>query len=175
MCTKLLTIAYCWAFSTIFLLFPFPVLDNVCIAYLRFKGGRYLQGFRDSESQVQVAKGWKWSEVAQSCPTLCDPIDCSLPGSSVHGIFQAIVLEWISISFSRGSSQPTAQTRVSRIVDRRFYHLSHSQLLVLFFIWLYRASPSSAARNIINLISVLTIWRCPCVELFLMLLEEVVC
>ena len=41
------------------------------------------------------------SEVAQSCPTLCDPMDCSLPGSSVHGIFQAIVLEWIAISFSK--------------------------------------------------------------------------
>ena len=39
-------------------------------------------------------------EVAQSCPTLCDPIDCSLPGSSVHGIFQAIVLEWGAIAFS---------------------------------------------------------------------------
>ena len=39
-------------------------------------------------------------EVAQSCPTLCDPTDCSLPGSSIHGIFQAIVLEWIAISFS---------------------------------------------------------------------------
>ena len=59
-------------------------------------------------------------EVAQSCPTLCDPMDCSLPGSSVHGIFQAIVLEWIAISFSNGSSQPRDRTRVSRIVDRRF-------------------------------------------------------
>ena len=39
---------------------------------------------------------------AQSCPTLCDPIDCSLPGSSVCGIFQATVLEWIAIFFSRG-------------------------------------------------------------------------
>ena len=58
------------------------------------------------------------SEVAQSCPTLCDPTDCSLPGSSVHGIFQAIVLEWIAISFSRGSSQPGDWIRVSRIVDR---------------------------------------------------------
>ena len=58
------------------------------------------------------------SEVAQSCPTLCDPVDCSLPGSSVHGIFQAIVLEWIAISFSRGSSQPRDQTQVSHIVDR---------------------------------------------------------
>ena len=46
------------------------------------------------------------SEVAQSCPTLCDPMCCSLPGSSVCGIFQARVLEWVAISFSRGSSQP---------------------------------------------------------------------
>ena len=62
----------------------------------------------------------KWSEVAQSRPTLCDPMDCSLPGSSVHRIFQAIVLEWIATFFSRGSSQPRDRTRVSRIVDRRF-------------------------------------------------------
>ena len=40
------------------------------------------------------------SEVAQSCPTLCDPMDCSLPGSLIHGIFQARVLEWVAISFS---------------------------------------------------------------------------
>ena len=48
----------------------------------------------------------KWSEVAQSCPTLCDPMDSSLPGSAIHGIFQARILEWAAISFSRGSSQP---------------------------------------------------------------------
>ena len=60
---------------------------------------------------------WK---VAQSCLTLCDPIDCSLPGSSIHGIFQARVLEWGAISFSRGSSRPRGWTRVSRIVGRRF-------------------------------------------------------
>ena len=46
------------------------------------------------------------SEVAQLFPTLCDPVDCSPPCSSVHGIFQARVLEWVAISFSRGSSQP---------------------------------------------------------------------
>ena len=40
------------------------------------------------------------NEVAQSCPTLHDPMDCSLPGSSVHGIFQARVLEWVAIAFS---------------------------------------------------------------------------
>ena len=46
------------------------------------------------------------SEVTQSCPTLCDPVDSSPPGSSVHGILQARILEWVAISFSRGSSQP---------------------------------------------------------------------
>ena len=60
------------------------------------------------------------SEVAQSCLTLWDPLHCSLPGSFVHGLFQTIVLEWIAISFSRGSSQPRTRTRVSRIVDRCF-------------------------------------------------------
>ena len=61
----------------------------------------------------------KWSEVAQSCPTLCDPMDYSLPDSPVHGIFQARILEWVAISFSR-SSQPRDWTPVSRIVGRRF-------------------------------------------------------
>ena len=70
------------------------------------------------------------SEVAQTCPTLCDPMDCSLPGSSVHGIFQAIVLEWIAISFSRGSSQPRDWTPVSRIVDRRFTVWATRRVLV---------------------------------------------
>ena len=65
-------------------------------------------------------KTWSESKVAQSCPTLCDPVDCTLPGSSVHGIFQTIVLEWIAISFSRGSSQTRDWTRVSLIVDRHF-------------------------------------------------------
>ena len=64
---------------------------------------------------------WVWvSEVNQSCPTLSDPMDCSPPGSSVHGILQARILEWVAISFSRGSSQPRDWTQVSRIVDRRF-------------------------------------------------------
>jgi len=60
------------------------------------------------------------SEVAQLCHTLCDPMDCSLSGSSVHGILHARNLEWIAISFSRRSSPPRDRTRVSRVVDRRF-------------------------------------------------------
>ena len=58
--------------------------------------------------------------VTQSCPTLCDPMDCSLPGSSVHEIFQARILEWVAISFSRGSSQPRDWTQVSCTADRFF-------------------------------------------------------
>ena len=54
----------------------------------------------------------KGSEVAQSCPTLCDPMDCSLPGSSAHGIFQARVQEWVAISFSRRSSWSRDRTCV---------------------------------------------------------------
>ena len=53
---------------------------------------------------ILIAESESESEVAQSCPTLCDPMDCNLSGSSVHRIFQAIVLEWIAISFSSGSS-----------------------------------------------------------------------
>ena len=66
---------------------------------------------------------------AQSCPTLCNPMDCSPPGSPVHGIFQARILEWVAISFSRGSFQPRDWTCSSCVScnDRQIlYHLSPS-------------------------------------------------
>ena len=65
----------------------------------------------DSESE---------SEVTQLCPTLWDPMVCSLPASSIHGISQARILEWVAISFSRRSSQPGDWTWVSCIVGRGF-------------------------------------------------------
>ena len=58
--------------------------------------------------------------VPQSCPTLCDPMDCSLAGSSVHGILQARILNWIAMPSWRGSSKPRDQTQVSRIASRFF-------------------------------------------------------
>ena len=76
--------------------------------------------------QIQVKSG-----VAQSCPTLCDPMDCSLSGSSIHGIFQARVLEWIAISFSRGSSWPRNRTQVSRIAGRRFTFWATREALII--------------------------------------------
>ena len=75
---------------------------------------------RSDTNQFHTCCIGKWSEVAQSCPTLCDPMGCSLPCSSIHGIFQARVLEWVAICFYRGSSQPRDRTWISRIVGRRF-------------------------------------------------------
>ena len=70
--------------------------------------------FVDQELHVEVKL------VTQLCLTPCNPIDCSLSGSSVHGILQAIILEWVAISFSRGSSRPRDQTWVSSTVGRFF-------------------------------------------------------
>ena len=58
--------------------------------------------------------------VAQSCLTVYDPMDCSPPGSSVHGILQARILEWVAMPFSRGSSQPRDRTQVSCIAGGFF-------------------------------------------------------
>ena len=74
--------------------------------------------FLKNENQKEIYLSL--SEVAQSCPTLCDPVDCILPGSFPDGILQARILEWVAISFSRGSSQPRDQTGVSRIAGRCF-------------------------------------------------------
>ena len=83
----------------------------------------------------------KQSEFDQLCPTLCDPMDCSLPGFSVYGIFQARVLEWVAISFSKGSSRPRDWIRVSGIAGRCFtlwaialyVHLRRFSCLTLLF------------------------------------------
>ena len=62
----------------------------------------------------------QFSLITHSCLTLCDPMDCSLPGSSVYGILQARILEWVAISFFRGSSRPRDRTQVSCIAGRCF-------------------------------------------------------
>jgi len=72
------------------------------------------------EEMTNLESNVKWNEVAQSCPTLCDPMDCSLPSSVVHRIFQARILQWVAISFSRESSQPRDWTQVSCIAGKCF-------------------------------------------------------
>ena len=70
--------------------------------------------------------------VTQSCLTLCNPMDCSLPGSSVHGILQAGILEWVAMPSARGSSQPrdahfSCVSQVSCIDKLVLYHWCHLQ------------------------------------------------
>ena len=61
---------------------------------------------------------WKWKSLSRVW--LCDPMDCSPPGFSVHGILQAWILEWVAVHFSRRSSQPRDRTQVSHIAGRFF-------------------------------------------------------
>ena len=101
-----------------------PLDTAVCLICIPV-GTNWMRGMSCVRTVHKVLVEVKWSEVTQSCLTLCDPVDCSPQGSSVHGIFQAIVLEWIAISFSSGSSQPRDGTHVSHIVGRCFYCMSH--------------------------------------------------
>ena len=76
-------------------------------------------------SSLKALHACLFAKSLQLCPTLCNPMDCSLPGSSVHGILQVRLLEWVAISSSRGSSQPRDPTHifyVSLIGGRPLYH-----------------------------------------------------
>ena len=84
------------------------------------KTGRWLKGDMESREGSLV-----WLEmkvlVTQSCLTLCDPTDCSLPGSPVHRISQTRILEWVAISYSRDSSRPRDRTLASPALAGRFF------------------------------------------------------
>ena len=101
-----------------------------------------------TEEELEAQERWReWGEgegeVVQSCPTLCDPMDCSSLGSSLHGILQARILEWVAIPSIRGSSQPRDQTQVSHIVGRFFTvwatreapKLNHTICIILCYSW----------------------------------------
>ena len=75
---------------------------------------------------------------AQSCPALCNPMDCSPPGSSVHGIFQARILEWVTISYSRISSWPRGWTLVFRTGRQILYYRATWEFLIMGQIYLMR-------------------------------------
>ena len=79
------------------------------------------QGRENRQKQMRSTQETiKKENKVKSCPTLCNPMGCSLPGSSIHGIFQARVLEWVAISFFRGSSWPRDRTQVFCIAGRHF-------------------------------------------------------
>ena len=105
------------------------VFFNWCIVDLQYWFQVYnivIQYFNNFTPFKVIRKYWLYSLycclVARSCPTLCDPMDRSLPWSSVHGISQARILEWVAISFSRGSFWPRDWTRASSIGRQILYH-----------------------------------------------------
>ena len=104
-CLTVFYTLYCYTFHTIFyyrfgFLIDWQRLDLICLCIASGGGGL----------------------VAKSCLPLCDPMDCSTPSPSVHGISQVRILEWVAISFSRASSQPQNQTWVSCIARWILYH-----------------------------------------------------
>ena len=88
----------------------------------RSKGGARTEALREWGHSALLSGSAPFSSVANVLVVSdsCDPMDCSPPGSSVHGIYQAGILEWVIISFSRGSSWPRDRTQVSHIADRFF-------------------------------------------------------
>ena len=108
------------------------IIAPTAVGFLRVKGSNSSRLFSTVLCGAGMTVRWmrclwsygcsevKWSEVAQSCPTLCNPMDSSLPGSAVHGIFQARILEWAAISFSRDLPNPGIEPGSPAFQTRRF-------------------------------------------------------
>ena len=112
----------CYSLNLSHPLFP-PLRPQVCSLCLHLHCGLHV-----GSSSLWIP--WVCVLDAQSCLILCDPMDCSLPASSVHGILQARILEWIAIPFFRGSSWSRDQTQISCIAGK------------FFTIWATREAPS---------------------------------
>ena len=156
LCERVLTMkshpihAYLRIFSQILAIISGKVIGNCTLSIFLSNFSNlvltYIMSSYAKDCVILFSQGW--SEVTQSCPTLCDPMDCSPPGSSIHGILQARVLEWVAISFSRRSSRPRDWTRVSCIVGRcftvwatiEFYRESHREVVkIIFFTFFLRS------------------------------------
>ena len=101
-----------------------------------------------------IPSNFKYYLCAQSCLTLCGPIDCSPRGSSAHGILQARILEWVVIPFSRRSSQPRDWTWFSRIAGR------------FFTVWATREAPGEAGNRSLQNIPLVIFRRRECSPFF---------
>ena len=108
---------------------------------------------------------WFVCLVTKSCPTLCDPMDCNPPGSSVHGISQARILEWVAISLSRGSSWPRDRTHISSIGRWILYHWAtreglKSSIQQYLFRWTRAGSESQQEMFSVHVVQMKTLqWK----------------
>ena len=117
--------------SVLFFFFSTPVFLTGEFHGQRSLAGYSLWGHKESDTTEHPWMVLLSVLVAESCLTLCDSMDCRLPGSSVHGILHVRILEWVAISFSRGSTQPRDQTQVSHIAG------------ILFVVWATREAPGT--------------------------------
>ena len=99
------SLSWVWLFVS-----PWTTVAHQAPLSLGFSRWEYLSGL-PFPSPMHACIHVKW---LQSCLTLCNPMDCSLPGSFIHGIFQTRILEWVTVPFSRGSSQPRDWSQVYR-------------------------------------------------------------
>ena len=108
-----------------------------CLEYTTYGSNENIHSMWNGDRSSVLHTQWNIAvlSLAQSCLTLRNPMDCSPPGSSVHGNLQARILEWVAIPFSRGSSQPRDQTQVSHIAGR------------FFTIWATREAPNRILFN----------------------------
>ena len=91
------------------------------------------------------------SEIAQSCPTLSDPMDCSLPGSSVHGIFQARVLEWVAIAFSETYLQEYPIANMHILITQRAKTLIKMNKILSYAIFKKRTIRTRTGENTVKI------------------------
>ena len=109
---------YCNLTTLYFYLLFLVLLLYICYVHIRFNPTILCYNFCPENVSLKEMK--TMCSVAQSCLTLCDPMDCSLPGSSVHGISQARILEWVAISSSRDLPNPGIQLASSALAGRFF-------------------------------------------------------
>ena len=103
---------------------PVGALLRVCCFICCLQRG-FLLTFQGRKGWLKTLGACMHAKSLQLCPTLFDPIDCSLPGSSVHGILQERILEWVALPSSRGSSRPRDSTHISYVFctgRRILYH-----------------------------------------------------
>ena len=117
------------------ILFPYRLLQNIECSFLCYTVGR-----------CWLSSLYMAAATSLQCPTLCDPMDCSLPGSSVHGIFQARVLEWVAIAFSfiYGSVYVNSKLLLHPL---SLFLLGNHKFVFLFGHAMWHADPSSPTRD----------------------------
>ena len=112
---------------------------------------------------LQCMKVKSESKIAQSCPTLSDPMDCSLPGSSVHGIFQARVLEWVAIAFLQHYMSSKENLRVTVYLRKAsvFYTVQEFQVFLCVFPPVPRTSLPPSPLTHPSFLPLCFPWFCP--------------